>query len=179
MSTLRVDNLNARTGTKITVPTGTTLYAPGHVLQVVQGWSDTYVTGSSLTWVAAPATVTITPTTTSSKILVSFSASMTGSTGQECLWRLKRNTTVIGSSAASATTTGICSTWTNGADWNSSPAFCQYLDSPSTTSAITYSFEAYFQDAGGGSMRIGRSSATSGSDSWGSPSIITAMEIGV
>lgn len=33
MSKLRVNELEARTGTTISVPTGTTLYAPGHVVQ--------------------------------------------------------------------------------------------------------------------------------------------------
>lgn len=41
MSTLRVDNLNARTGTSIAVPTGTHFYAPGHVIQVVNYTSNT------------------------------------------------------------------------------------------------------------------------------------------
>ena len=31
MSTLRVDNLNAKTASTITVPTGTTLTAPGQI----------------------------------------------------------------------------------------------------------------------------------------------------
>jgi len=47
MSTLRVDSINARTGTTISVPTGTTVYAPGHIIQVVNQTSNTVTTSTA------------------------------------------------------------------------------------------------------------------------------------
>ena len=47
MSTLRVDNLNARTGTTISIPTGNSFYVPGHIIQVVNQTSNTATTSTA------------------------------------------------------------------------------------------------------------------------------------
>ena len=76
MSTLHVENLKGPTsGTnanKITIPTGQTLSAAGHVIQVQQGimTARQTSTGGSMVDVGSNFEVTITPASTSSKILV-------------------------------------------------------------------------------------------------------------
>ncbi len=79
MSTLRVDNLNARTGTSITIPSGTTLFAPGHVLQVVQGYLLTSFQSTSSTYVDIGLSVTFNPKSSTS-VLMHF-VSTTGRSG--------------------------------------------------------------------------------------------------
>ena len=70
MSTLYVDNLQPNLGSRV--------MAAGHVVQVVQATSTTNLTvssgGGGTTWNDSGATVTITPTVASSKVLVLNSA---------------------------------------------------------------------------------------------------------
>ena len=54
----------------VTVPSGHTLYAPGSLLQVVSGFTETAVTNSSVTFADTGLTATITPRLASSRILV-------------------------------------------------------------------------------------------------------------
>ena len=49
MSKLRVNELEARTGTTIDVPSSTTLYAPGHIIQTLQSTYDTATSTTSAT----------------------------------------------------------------------------------------------------------------------------------
>ena len=147
MSTLRVDNLNARTGTKITVPTGTTLYAPGHVVQVVQNTLTTSVTTTSTSFANTGLVASITPIYANSKILVttnmSIRSAQTGNYAGGGI-RLVRNltgsdTTIVDSVADGS---GPYSFWTQ-AGGASSVNILQmhtinYLDSPGTTSSLTY-----------------------------------------
>lgn len=58
---------------KILIPSGQTLYAPGHVLQVVQSTTSTRVTTNSTANVDTTLEASITPISTSSKVLVTVS----------------------------------------------------------------------------------------------------------
>ena len=51
-----------------------------------------------------------------------------------------------------------------------------FLDSPSTTSATTYSIQAY-GESGGGNLTVGGSSTTSNAYNSSTPFVITLMEI--
>ena len=52
MSTLAVNTLQAQTGTKVSVSSGQTLYAPGHVIQVINSNTNTeFQFSSANTWV--------------------------------------------------------------------------------------------------------------------------------
>lgn len=72
MSTLRVNTLSAASGTQITVPSGNTLYAPGHCLQVqTVSIGPAKQTISSLTLVAISGlSISFTPISATSKIIV-------------------------------------------------------------------------------------------------------------
>ncbi len=72
MSELSVGQLRGLTANSnvITVPAGHTLYAPGHVVQVVEFTSSTVVTNNSSTYVSTGLSATITPSSISSKIMI-------------------------------------------------------------------------------------------------------------
>lgn len=72
MSTLFVNNLNTASGTDITVASGKTIKAPGMIVQVQSGQTDTQVTKSSslATFSDTGLSVTITPKYSNSKIYV-------------------------------------------------------------------------------------------------------------
>jgi hypothetical protein len=107
---------------------------PGAVLQVVQGTTTTETILTSSTFTDTNLTATITPTSATSKILVLVNQAGCGKeTGNTyLLLRLLRNSTVIsnferfgaGNNSTSPNGIGSCSV-------------C-FLDSPSTTSAVTY-----------------------------------------
>jgi len=80
------------------------------------------------------AAVTITPSSTSSKVLVTFSAGgMSNGTGDNVQVRILRGGTTI----RSVTRYG----YQAASGWNSVPIAVNFLDSPSTTSATTYKLQ--------------------------------------
>ena len=133
MSTLRVDNLNARTGSTITVPTGTKLYAPGHVIQVVQASTTSVVTTTSSSLSSTGFSCSITPTTATSKILVMMNASLAVATAKGCGLAIYR-----GASQIYYDGTNYGAAYFNFAsNWRLKVPII-YLDSPATTSVTTY-----------------------------------------
>ena len=129
----------------------------GSVLQVVQNALNpsAYTTTSSSWTVITDMDVTITPTATSSKVLVTFNcggAIVAAATNQNAIHvRIKRGSTVIRSLVRYG--------YNRNDDYSSIPVFITYLDSPSTTSATTYTIEM-MTDAG--SMHINRDAITNG-----------------
>jgi len=137
----------------------------GKVLQVVQATYATEQSSSSTTYVTSGLTVSITPTSATSKIyvhaIINGLTKSTGSANNASNIRLLRN----------ATTTIITSTGINytGADVaNQGQGVIQYLDSPATTSATTY--DVYFANR----VASGTVYAQDGNQT----SVITAWEIG-
>ena len=192
MSTLFVNNLNTASGSTITIPTGKTLVGtdegtirtPGTILQVKQTYyqgtstfsgSNSFVSNINLDCV-------ITPKATSSKILIqvmlSYSTSTAGCGNGIGLDR------VIGGSTTSdivrstgASTADLWIGLNNNYDQSNSGgilmnAFGSYLDSPNTTSAITYKPKFWFV-AGSTPIKMNRSN----SGQHGGPSITTLFEI--
>ena len=148
MSTLRVDNLNARTGTSIAVPTGTKLYAPGHVIQIQQttktdAWTGSVSSGSATYATVTGLSVSITPTSTSSKILVMANLWI-GFYVYSVRGVVRRDGThlLVGNAASNRPR---CSFWVSSHTGNTTydgyhlhqVAF-NYLDSPSSISTLTY-----------------------------------------
>lgn len=179
-SRLVVDTIQASTlgGNMVTIPTGQKLYAPGHVIQVVQATSDTYTTGSNSTWVQWPVSATILPTSVNSRILVQFIGTCVVNSANDILHRLKRNITPINISSGTATIQGTVGTYSAaGVDWQHIPIMMMYLDSPGTTSATTYYAESYLQ-SGAATIYMNRTSATSGGDSGATIATMILMEIG-
>jgi hypothetical protein len=143
MSTLIVKNLQGVSPSNlITVAPGHSFYYPGGIVQVQQTIYDAKSTYSSIsTWTDHPGlSVNITPKYATSKVLIRSMVqfSTAGATTLNC--RFVRNGTPIclGSTASNAQGSfrGI----------SSSTAWCgvatgEYLDSPTTTSTITYKIQ--------------------------------------
>ena len=169
MSTLRVDNLNARTGSTITVPTGNKLYAPGAVIQVVYARSNVKASTTSATPTAIDSTLNlvITPTTANSKIFVAYHPMFSGSLSAYNNYAyIYRNSTQL--------------TYTNcyRVDYQNQyetirPSLI-YLDSPATTASITY---ALYCSVSSSSYNLQYNYASADNGDWGY-SYGYAMEIG-
>lgn len=155
-------NSTLTTGATLSSAEMGSIYAPGMVIQVVQNHIDTpLVQATTLNVLAAIAgvTATITPKFANSKILVMVrwfgETSPTGNTW-DSMFGLLRNGTAVGSPGASSTpaTRAIGITISSLSyyvgDANSTPETMsfQYLDSPATTSAVTYQL-SYVADTTG------------------------------
>ena len=118
----------------------------GSVIQVVKSGTISFFSSTSTgSWLATNTTMSITPSATSSKILVTVNqpSLLAGSTPMRCGFRIKRGSTVI---------------W-NAGDFrehmqvrDAANEHCQIinlvsLDSPSSTSSVTYSVEVYILSA--------------------------------
>jgi hypothetical protein len=197
-SLLKANSISAATGTTVTIPSGTTLdiasgatldttgatvsgLTTGKVLQVVQTVkSDVFSTGARAD---SPVEITgltasITPASSSNKILVMFSMSFgsSGSNNGHCF--LYRDATVIQIGDADGSRPQSTKSWETSADWNQSAVNIVCVDSPATTSSVTYSVKI----GGNGTAtcylnRSGRHLTTAFDDSTEASQVIL-MEIG-
>ena len=184
-SILRFDNWQNSDGTSIatTDASGNISFAgagAGKILQVVSTTkTDTFST--TVTTVGSEVDITglsatITPSSTSSKILVMYTVNVSmDSTSYGIAGTLRRDSTDIFIGTESGATnfhSNYLRFWTNDDDvWTYSG---QYLDSPATTSSITYKYA--IRGVGGGTAYVNRrASATTTT----LPSSITAMEVGL
>ena len=177
MGTIFVDNLEPQSGTSLTLgasgdtvslTSGAKTSGFGKIGQVVQGTilSSEFETTSS-SFVDTGLSVSITPTTTSSKILISATCSAlaiaTTSTNGRCIGKIYRNTTAIGTDGFELAKIRQDGSYNQGVGVAAS---IQLLDTPSTTSAISY--KLYIQKEAGNAVRI----ADAGYDA-----VMQAMEI--
>jgi len=154
----------------------------GKVLQVVSATkSDTYAANGGLRtfYDITGLSLSITPSSTSSKILILATINGQGVTGaSRFAFRLVRNTTAIGignttSSRAKVSTNALYDGSGRSIETNS----INYLDSPSTTSATTYKIQGY-QTESTGTHYINRSPTDTNDASYlRAISTITAYEI--
>lgn len=124
--------LPAATGTVLTSASNTNFPA-GSVLQVVSGTYSSFVSSTTTTRVDTGLTATITPSSTSSKILILVSQTIfknTSSSAGAKVWLMRNSTDLFINSRVGLTDTSSNGCWVS---WGTS-----YLDSPNTTSAITY-----------------------------------------
>jgi len=135
MSTLEVKGIQAPAGFKLTMPAG-------HIIQTVQATYGTRVISSADTFIDTGLTGTITPSSTSNKILVTVSQmGLDKRTNNAYMYlTLLKGSTVIYTPNAQLLYTAN----TNG---NSGSCTFSYLDSPSSTSAVTY--KTQFKSVGG------------------------------
>ena len=164
-----------------------TAAAGGKVLQVIQTHNVTGVSQSLTANTIANITnlsAAITPTATSSKILVivSWSGENSADLNQDTLLGLKRGTTVVGSPTSEGSRIpGIMPLSINYylVNRDSTPESCvyQYLDSPSTSSAVTYYATA--ECSGNTTLYSCRTVADSDSSTYDrTTTTMTLMEIG-
>lgn len=151
-SVLRLDTLTAPNGSgTINIPAGNTLYAPGHVLQVVQTAITTPTSLSVPANVAAytnipDLTATITPKSVNSKVYVYvrwFGEFGVATSVWESMMGVKRNGTPIGyntggTGSSMGTAMPVLSYYSSDANSTPEQCFFDYLDSPASISPVTY-----------------------------------------
>jgi len=170
MSTLTVKELSHPAGEVIKIAAGKTLdlksqgnvtMPTGSVVQIVQSVYSTYGNTNSSSYVDSGLTGAITPSSTSSKVLVTVSISM-GNTSAAT----NNNIQIVRGSSVVYTSSRVAF---NGAGHSNMQLSFVYLDSPSTTSATTYKLQ---MKTDGGYFRIN----DTGAGGTGT-STITLMEI--
>ena len=142
MSTLNVDNINEYT-------TGNGVEIPGHILQVKSQFFDTQTSISGSSFADTGLTLAITPSATSSKILI-----VTHLNGVQAVdWFYGS----IGRSiSGGASTSNLCSgQYGFGVAYsiNNTMVTMSFLDSPNTTSAVTY-YPTFRDDNGANNVKI-------------------------
>ena len=138
----------------VTVPSGHTVYAPGHVIQTVTANNSTQVLSSSTSFVTTNLEATITPKYTSSKILILVSDTAYNDANQVCLMTIFR-----GGMAGTNLSDANGMTKVYGGSAGTHAVNIKFLDSPSTTSATTYTV-AFRVSGGLGSAQDGNVKAT-------------------
>ena len=129
MSTLKVDSLVEKTS-------GNGVHIPGHVVQVVENAFTSNNITSSTSYVASDLTATITPTSSSSKILVVISTGGdTNDTSRIIQYTLYRDNTTNLMAGGSVDYMGYLR---NLAGRILCPTTFSYTDSPNTTSSVRY-----------------------------------------
>lgn len=177
-------------GDTITIPSGATLTNSGSatgfgkVLQVVQTEkTDTgsFSSSSTNTFVLFPGmSVSITPSSTSSKVLVCYAANITPSVGTGHL-RLYRDTTSIFQGVAAGNRFGSTQVHRDASTpyvYSIQALTGLYLDSPSTTSAIAYNLKGTLGATYSGTFYINQTRGDGDEDYEGrTASSIIVMEI--
>ena len=173
------DGITLSSDGKVAFPNG----GAGKILQVVSATkTDTFSATANQTVDITGLSVSITPSSTSSKILISYSitAGITEGGYAGGILLLRNSTQIyLGDAASSrprlANYISISNTG-GGTDYNMVNASGEHLDSPSSTSAITYKLQA--KTMGSGAFYIGRSKSDSDQDYIArTPSSITVMEV--
>jgi hypothetical protein len=195
-SILKVDQLQDSGGNNLVTSNGSgviTSSAFGKVLQVVQTVkTDTFSSSTETTWVDITGlSITITPSSTSSKILlISSVVSSANVSGSGNIVNLQHRYTggntanFVGDTASSRNRVAYAISHKND-DYNASqdgrPYTVTYLDSPNTISAVTYQLQGKTGDNTGttSEMYVNQSSGDTDSSAYGfrAVSTITAMEI--
>ena len=138
MSTLEVKAIQAPSGYDLDMPAGAILQVENYVLPTNN------VTTTSQTYVDTGLADSITPTSTSSKILVTLSGGgqyVGNSASVSQYVTIYRDSTNLGDSNY-----GLSRFATAGGSWNIAPHSCSVLDSPSSTSSVRY--QPYFKRTG-------------------------------
>jgi hypothetical protein len=124
-------------------------------------------------------TVTITPTSTASKILIIANGMLAGPSGVTAFAQLVRGSTAIGTFGDTSVGTYYAAYWNQispDTDRGYANVTFNYLDSPATTSATTYKLQLY--SSNGTSVAWGtRYASGSNLPAQGGTSSITVMEI--
>ena len=141
MSLLKVSEITDLTGAGST-------YMPGHVVQAVTfSTQNVFNTSVTNTWVNTNLSATITPKSASSKIFIFCSASLVANVANGAVWQtIFRNSTNLGGSS-----NGLSSVYIDELRVLVVPGMIHFVDSPNTTSAVTYNHAIRVGQTGGGS----------------------------
>jgi hypothetical protein len=117
----------------------------GSVLQVIQATTSSIITTNSTSFVTSGLSLSITPTSSTSKVLVMLigGGAYNGAAGASVYTTIYRGSTDLGYS-----TYGLERLYSGSSTAILSPHSAMVLDSPSTTSSTTYT--AYFKSSSGG-----------------------------
>ena len=146
----------------------------GKILQVVSTTkTDTASTTTSGSWVdISGLSVTITPSSSSSKIFIMLTiGSVSSAGGYSVGFLLRRNDTRVGNSASTTKQSGIGNAYAGNQDYLQTIA-TNFLDSPNTTSATTYKVQ--WRNSSGTSY-LGQ--YTGNATEYNASSTITVMEV--
>lgn len=157
----------------------------GKILQVVQtAKTDTtsFVSTTTNTFVdISGMSVSITPTSASSKVLVFYMANLSQTGGATIHLRLIRGSTSIFQGDAAGNRFGSTQIWRPAGsqyNWDIGPLTGLYLDSPATTSSTTYKLQATLGSTYTGTLYLNRSWDDSNADYSGrTASSIIVMEV--
>jgi hypothetical protein len=198
MSEIKADKLSPRTGSgtvtlgdsgdTFTVPSGVTLTNSGtatgfgKVLQVVSAVKTDVASTTSATLASTGLEVSITPSATSSKVLILISANIGTKDDVAPYFQINRNSTVLTDAlgdAAGSRVRSAARTQQQYSIYSIFPVPIIYLDSPSSTSALTYKLMwAQGGPTGGFISYLNRTYQDIDSAIYGrSSSTITVMEI--
>lgn len=174
-SILKVDNIQGANGTDIP-------YVKGHVLNVLQATTDVKGAAIAVNNNSDVISQAITPQSTNSKILVRSVLHIGGDLNAYGYGRLFRNSTPIGvgttasGSQINASFQVMTKNWTY-QGYRTSPHPFEFLDSPNTTSSVTYKINLACTSA---QIFLNRSGTDETSAVW-TPTVVstlTLMEIG-
>ena len=167
-----------------TITTGTlgsgVTFPAGHILQVQSfAYTDDNKSGTGTTFSDTGLTVSITPTATSSKIMVMAQVSMGASSNYRYAIRLVRDSTdiFVGDASGTARIRATASHLGTGGHSIDFTFPVMFLDSPSTTSATTYKIQAAAEQSGGSWYLNRGASHSDNSTVYVVASSITVMEI--
>ena len=129
-----------QSGETVTIPSGVTLTNNGtasgfgKVLQVITATDSTARSTTSTSFVTASNTlsVNITPSSTSSKILITASFEAGTNSGARGFWTIYKDSTNLGAA------NGMFSAFSSAGSLDGSSGSLTFLDSPSSISALTY-----------------------------------------
>ena len=154
MSTLNVGTIASKTGnSSITIADNGIASIPGHVLQVQNSVINSGSSNSQVTVRTAYLTVNITPSATSSKILVNAQGAGSVICGSSGILQAEIFRGDISSGTMIATQYSGLGSASNGHE-HYITAHLSVVDSPNTTSTITYTFAAVKGSGGTTSSRI-------------------------
>jgi hypothetical protein len=140
----------------LTFPNSTVQASAGQVLQVVQAAYSTQASTTSATYITSGLTASITPKFATSKILVATTGGDVGTTlpNGGVKLALYKNTTKLFDYANNVPYQG-----SGGSFYISASPCTTCLDSPATTSSVSYS--VYYASQNGGTVTVQRDSTTS------------------
>jgi len=155
----------------------------GNILQTKSQFFDTQTNIANTTsFQDTGLTLAITPSATSSKILCMFYPSFSGEDNSYIAFKMFRDSTEIGSSTVTGTGlecfTGMSFRDTGNLSYSTFTFPLIFLDSPSTTSAVTYKLQASPMRTSNKNMYINRSYNLGDDNQFRSVSNVILMEVG-